>query len=278
MFSTNIHNLELLVGGLLFIRDRKTVTLTDAGRELVAKANVSRLYSERAVNAARAVLQNTDAPLYIGRSPYTDPFLVSTLLSIELPLYPRLRIELTSQYSYELVHDLMAGALDLAIATEPPDFPTLSKVQIAESPFYIAMAKHDELAGFPAVTLDRMADRWWILFERRLHPPLYDSILHLAKQRNIRPSKIQHVTSPEEAFPFVAEGTALAFVVKAGALRVARSGVTVRPLAEPELRLRTYLASRSDNDSKAASELLRAYMRKTGDMKKYKQLPLPISA
>ena len=140
------------------------------------------------------------------------------------------------------------------------------------------MAKHDELAGFPAVTLDRMADRWWILFERRLHPPLYDSILHLAKQRNIRPSKIQHVTSPEEAFPFVAEGTALAFVVKAGALRVARSGVTVRPLAEPELRLRTYLASRSDNDSKAASELLRAYMRKTGDMKKYKQLPLPISA
>jgi DNA-binding transcriptional LysR family regulator len=278
MFSTNIHNLELLVGGLLFIRDRKTVKLTDAGRVLVAQANISRLYSERALNAARAVLQNTDAPLYIGRSPYTDPFLVSTLLSIELPLYPRLRIELTSQYSYELVHDLMAGALDLAIATEPPDFPTLSKVQIAESSFYIAMAKRDELAGYPSVTLDRMADRWWILFERRLHPPLYDSILHLAEQRKVRPSKIQHVTAPEEAFPFVADGSALAFVVKTGALRVARNGVTVRPLAEPELRLRTYLASHADNDSKAASELLRAYMRKTGDRKKYKQMPLPISA
>ncbi len=278
MLTKNIQDLETLVGGPLFVRDRKNVALNDAGRAYVQQARLSLLYGERAVQAARAVMQGADVPLYVGRSPYTDPFLVTTLRSIELPLFPRLKIELSSQFSFDLVHDLLAGALDLAIVTEPQESPLLSKVQIGESPFYIAMAKRDELANYSSVALDMMAGRRWIMFERRLHPPLYDSILHLAEQRGIAPSTIQHITSPEEAFPFVVDGTALAFLVKAGALLMARNGVTIRPLAETELRMKTYMASRVDNESKIASELLRAFMRKLADVNNYKQLPLPISA
>ena len=123
-----------------------------------------------------------------------------------------------------------------------------------------------------------MGGRRWILFERQLHPPLYDAIVHVATQRGIRPLSIQHVTAPEEAFPFVADGSAVAFVVKAGALLVARNGVTVRPLNESSLKLKTCLVCRADDDSKIASEFVRAYMRKMPDNKKHQQLPLPISA
>lgn len=77
---------------------------------------------------------------------------------------------------------------------------------------------------------------------------------------------------------FVADGSAVAFLVKAGALLMARNGVTVRPLAQPDLRLKTYLVSRADNESKLASELVRAFMRKISDVNKYKQLSLRISA
>jgi hypothetical protein len=58
----------------------------------------------------------------------------------------------------------------------------------------------------------------------------------------------------------VAEGRWIAFVVKAGALRIARDGVTVRPLAEDSLSLKTYLISRSDNQSKAVNALVRSFM------------------
>ncbi|WP_158792270.1 LysR family transcriptional regulator [Granulicella sp. L60] len=278
MLTKNIQDLEILIGGPLFVRNRKNVVLNDAGRAYVQQARLSLLYSERAVQAARSVMQGADVPLYVGRSPYTDPFLITTLRSIELPLFPRLKIELSSQYSFDLVHDLLAGALDLAIATEPQESPMLTKVKVAESPFYLAMAKRDELADYPSITLEMMAGRRWILFERRLHPPLYDSILHAAEQANVSPSKLQHVTAPEEAFPFVAEGSAVAFLVKAGALLMARNGVTIRPLAHPELRLRTYLVSRADNESKVASELVRTFMRKISDVSKYRQLHLPIPA
>jgi DNA-binding transcriptional LysR family regulator len=262
MLTRNLAELEDSLGFRLFDRDRRNVCLNDAGRAYVEQARLALLYGERASQAARAVMQNADAVLHVGKSPYVDPFLVSTLLSVQLPLFPRLRIELSSQFSYDLIHELLSGKVDLAIANEPPQSPLLTTVKVAESPFYIAMSEEDELAGQPSVTLEAMADRSWILFERRLHPPLYDSVMQLAEERKVTAAKVQHVTAPEEAFPFVAEGSCVAFLVKAGAMRIARNGVTVRPLAERQLILRTYLASRADNSSKVLSELVRAYMTK----------------
>ncbi|HTV16645.1 MAG TPA: LysR family transcriptional regulator [Acidobacteriaceae bacterium] len=278
MLTKNIQDLEALVGAPLFLRDRKHVLLSDAGRAYVQQARLSLLHGERAVQAARAVIQGMDETFHVGRTPYADPFLISTLLSVQLPLFPRLKIDLVSKFSMNLIDDLLAGVLDLAIANEPPESPLLTCVQVAKQPFYIAMSKRDELARHPAVSLDKMGGRRWILFERQLHPPLYDAIIHAATERGIRPPSIQRVTAPEEAFPFVANGCAIAFVVKTGALLLARNGVTVRPLNEPSLNLKTCLVCRTDDDSKIASEFVRAYMRKMPDKKKHQQLPLPISA
>jgi hypothetical protein len=76
----------------------------------------------------------------------------------------------------------------------------------------------------------------------------------------------------------VADGSAIAFAVKAGALLLARNGVTVRPLKCPHLLLKTYLVSRADNETKIASELARAYMRKGTEVTKETQLKLPINS
>jgi hypothetical protein len=86
--------------------------------------------------------------------------------------------------------------------------------------------------------------------------------MKLAENRKVAPAKIHHITAPEEAYPFLADGSSLAFFVKAGALVMARNGITVRPLVEKTLFLKTYLASRTDNKSKVASELVRTFMTK----------------
>jgi DNA-binding transcriptional LysR family regulator len=276
MLTKNIQDLEKIVGCLLFNRVGKTVALNDAGRAYVAQARLGLLYGERAVQATRAVMQGADVSLHIGRSPNTDPFFVTTLLSIQLPLFPTLSIDWCSESSYDLVHDLLAGSVDLALVTEPPESPLLTTVQIGETPFYIAMSNRDELASHPSVSLSMMANRRWFLFERRLHPPLYNLVVHLAEERGIHASKFSIFTVPEETFPSAAEGAGVAFLVKSGALRMARNGVTVRPLDEERLRLRTYLASRADNESKVASELVMAFMRKISNINESKQLLLPI--
>lgn len=275
--TKNIQELEDTLGVRLFDRDRKTVVLNDAGRAYLEQAKLSIMYAERAFQAAREAVREADTALHVGRSPYTDPFLISTLDSVQLPLYARLRIEISSHYSCELVDEILTGALDVAIATEPPESPLLTTLQVAELPFYIAMSRNDKLAGRPSVTLEALSNYCWILFERRLHPPLYDHVLHQAQDRKIVPKKIRHITAPEEAFPLVEAGECIAFVVKTGALLLARNGVTVRPLEEPALKLKTYLVSRADNESKLVSEFVRTFMRKLSPPKKDVQSALPVA-
>jgi len=153
-----------------------------------------------------------------------------------------------------------------------------SSTEIAEAPFYIAMSEEEVLARHASVTLEHLTDQCWILFERRLHPTIYDNVMTTAEAKGVAPQRIQHITAPEEAFPCVAEGSWIAFVVKAGALRIARDGVTVRPLAEDSLSLKTYLISRSDNQSKAVSALVRSFMRKLESMQVGRQRQVAVPA
>ena len=276
--TKHISALEDWVGVPLFERDRQVVAIKDAGRAFIEEARLSVLHFDRAVQAARAVTQNSETVLNIGRSPDTDPFLISTLLSVRLPLFPLLKVELSSQFSCDLVHDVLAGSVDLAIATEPPMSPILSATKIAQTPFFITMCKDDEAAVHQQLSMAALNGREWVVFERRVHPALYDAIIRVAQERRVTPAQIHHVMTAEEAFPFIARGRCLAFLTKSGALRIARDAMTVRPLVEESLLLRTYIAARSDNKSKIVSEFMRTFVKKLSQYNTVKQLQLPMSA
>jgi DNA-binding transcriptional LysR family regulator/HKD family nuclease len=232
----------------------------------------------RELRPGRTAKQDAEVVLNVGRSPYTDPFLITTLLSVKVPLFPQLKIELSQQFSYDLVHEVLAGGVDLAIATEPPESKRLTTVKFTEAPFYIAMPEDDELAYEDSVCLDVLTGRPWVIFERRMHPPVYDAVMRLAEERKVAPAKLHHIVVPEDAYSFIADDRAVAFVVKAGAIRIAREGITVRPLAEEALMLKTYLASRADEKSKVVSELVRAFMRKLSTFTQVTPFPVRNSA
>jgi DNA-binding transcriptional LysR family regulator len=276
--TKQIAELENRLGFCLFERDHQTVTVNDAGRAYVEEARLAVMHGERAAQAARDALSNAEIVLHIGKSPYTDPFLISMLLSVRLPLFPRLKLEITSSFSRDLIHELLEGRLDLALITEPPASPQLSMAKVGEEPFYLAFAEQSDLAHSQALTLEQLHNKTWILFGRGVHHSLYDSILRLAEQKAVRPHDIQHILIPEEAFQFITEWRGVAFLTKIGALRIARDGITLRPLVEQQLTLRTYLAARADNESKVASEMARAFGRKIKAIEEDAQLILPMLA
>ena len=276
--TKQIAALEDWIGVPLFERDHQSVAINEAGKAFIEEARLSVLHFDRAVQAARAATHNSETILNIGRSPHADPFLVSTLLSIRLPLFPKLKVEMSSRFSCDLVHDVAAGLLDLAIAIEPPLSPLLSATKVAENPFYIVMSKDHESAANEAISFAQLDGKEWVLFERRTHPSLYDSILRTAHSKGVMPAQIHHVMTAEEAFPFLTHGRAMAFLPKSGALRIARDRITLRPLAEDALLLKTYITARSDNKSKIASEFMRMFVRKISQFNVVKQMALPINA
>jgi DNA-binding transcriptional LysR family regulator len=271
-----ISELEAMLGVLVFERDHRAVSITDAGRAYVEEARIAVLHSGRAVQAARAASHNAETSLNIGRSPYADPYYTSTLMAMRLPLFPRLRLNLVSGFSCDLVRDVLSGELDAAVVIEPPESGQLTGLKIEESPLYVVFSREDQLADLPSLKLANLAGRRWMMFQRNSHPPLYDLLHKCAQHAKIIPSALQHFMLPEEAVPLLVEPMSVVIVGKAGALRIAREGYTMRPLDEVELITRTLLVSRADNASPAISELFRGFMRRMNQNKTQDQMSLPL--
>jgi DNA-binding transcriptional LysR family regulator len=271
-----ISELEEILGVVLFHRDHRVVSLTDAGRAYVEEARIAVLHADRAVQAARAAGHDAEMILNVGRSPYADPFYTSTLLTVRLPLFPRMKLNLSSGFSCDLARDVLSGELDAAVVIDPPASGKLTCLKIDESPLFVVMSRDDQLASLPALKLEHLADRRWILFQRNSHPPLYDLILKCSQDAKAIPSAIQHFMVPEETIPFLIDPHGIVIAPKSGALRIARDGHTMRPIEEERLMTSTLLISRSDNASPALSELVRGFMRRMKQTKIHDQMSLPI--
>jgi DNA-binding transcriptional LysR family regulator len=252
----------------LFERDHANVVLTEAGRVFVEEAKLSLMHDERAIEVAKAVSEGVESVLTIGRSPYADPFLTSALLSIHLPLYPNLHVQLHSDFAPELVHDLSVSKLDIALIANPAPNRKLTTTRVSDSPLYVVLPDGSPLASKDAVSLQDLRDERWILFERKAHPDMYDAILRRAAEEEIVFRDGLKVLTAEDAAQLVQENLGVAFLSMAGALRIAERGAVVRPLDDKELHLQVCLASRADNRSKLVSEFVRAFMRRIGQIRK----------
>ena len=275
--SKQIFRLEQSVGLHIFEHNHQAAGLTPAGQVFIAEAREVVFHAERAMLSARAVIDGPTEILNLGKSSYNDPFLISVLTSIQLPLFPAMKIKLWSNYSKELAQQVIAGTLDAAVITGVPSKDKLSTLEITNYPYYIVMRTGDDLAAYKEIRLSQMARRLWVLFGPHINPYHYDHILAVTSEKEIYPSDIYHFTSAEEASELVREHHGLAFLPRTGAWRIARDGVTIRPLAEDRLRVITSLAVRADSKSRLVMEFVKAAGRRLGTIGQRTQGTLPLT-
>lgn len=186
-------------------------------------------------------------------------------------------VAVTSKFAVDLSHDLLNGTLDLAFLTGIPDTPQISSVSVSKQRFFVAMLDQDELSWSTEITADQLAVRTCILFDRYVQPHLYDRLVERVKPATVPGASLHHVTTAEEASQFVSRGLGVAVLTQASAWRIAREGITIRPLDVEGLVLETKLACRSDNQARVESEFVRAFVRSLTPSISARQLPLRLA-
>ncbi len=280
-FSRQIFELEEQVGVSLFTHGHRKVEMTEAGQAFVAEARVAVLHAERAIQFAKAADLGAEHILVLGRSPYTDPQLISRALSIHLPLYPNLNLQVKSEFSSDLVHKLLSSEMDVAFLTQQPEIPMLTTTLVAQAPLHVAMSENHPLAAMQVVSLKNLTNTCWILFQKQVHPLVYQTIMDLAESEKVRYKNIHHIFTSEEALHLVSETGGITFLTQSTAMRNARPGIVFRPLCDPVLMLDTRMAVRADNSSRVVSEFVRAFMKKSAQAvhtARNEQLHLPMGA
>ncbi|MGA7894587.1 MAG: LysR family transcriptional regulator [Candidatus Sulfotelmatobacter sp.] len=278
--SKQIAEIEVQHRFHLFTRDNKRVVqITDEGRIFVEEARSLLVHLERPFHLARVAHDGGDNVLVIGHSLFADQAWVSALLAIRLPLYPKLRLRLISQFAIELVRSVIAGELNLALVTAPPEHPQITAVPFARMPLYAVLPQTHPAAQKEHITLQDLANDDWILSGRQAHPVVHDAILDAARHAGIGPKHAHNIITDQQAFHLVLENVGVAILTKPTALGVRAEDVAVKPLSDPSLCFQTCLIMRTDDDSQLANEFARSFLRKC--VPQYlppMQLELPLSA
>jgi len=274
--TKQIQELEAYLGVVLFDRSNQRVELTDPCRVFIEESRIALLHLERAVHLTRSVAKGVEAVLHLGTSPYTDPYLVSTILAVRLPLFTSLRIQTSSNFSPELSRQVLTGEVDVALLTAGLPHPKLNYLELTVSPLHVVFAKNDLLSRQTEVKLADLGGRVWVIFGRHVHPTLYDEFMLRARTIGVSSKQIHHVTA-EEAAHLIVQLDATAFLTKIGAWRIATGALTMRPLDEPGIVLRTTIVTRADDTSRLTSEFVRAAVRQIEKATKARQRRLPLA-
>jgi DNA-binding transcriptional LysR family regulator len=175
--SRQVAALESELDATLFDRLARGIRLTDSGRCLLphAEAVTSRLALAR--EDLRALRELRAGRLRVGAFPTAGTALVPTVVAAFLASCPDVTLTLTEGFVRDLVADLRAGELDVAIVTSTVDglLDGLALRHVMDDRMFVAMPPAHRYAGRAQVRLAELAGEDWIAGRDRPEETLFAS-------------------------------------------------------------------------------------------------------
>jgi DNA-binding transcriptional LysR family regulator len=165
------------------------------------------------------------------------------------------------------------GELDVAVVAEGGESKQVGSFLLDRSPFYVLLEAESPLARNETISLRQMHGLPWVLFSHRVHPHLYEALSERATEVGAAAKELHHATTAEQAAQLVQRTGGVAVLTKRGAWKVAVDGLTIRPLHEADIEVRTVLTARLDAN-RIVGEFVRTVMRKVETMAAAHQQPL----
>jgi LysR family hydrogen peroxide-inducible transcriptional activator len=143
--SSQLAQLEQVLGVRLFERDRRRVLATAAGKEVVERARRLLLDADDLNAAARRASDPLDGTLRLGVIPTVSPYLLPQVTPALRTAFPKLTAIWTEDKTESLVQALAAGKLDAALLALEAELGDVEHEVVTSDPFLLATAPGDPL-------------------------------------------------------------------------------------------------------------------------------------
>jgi len=144
--STQLKKLEDYLGVTLFERNKRHLTPTPVGEEIIAEARVALEVMERIRELARRGHDAMDGPLRLGVIPTLGPYLIPHLLPPIRDAFPKLRLFLREDLTVNLLEQLRSVKLDALLLALPVHSEGLDVMELFHEPFHLALPAGHPLA------------------------------------------------------------------------------------------------------------------------------------
>ena len=161
--STQIRKLEEQLGVTLFERTNKSVHVTAAGQDVVARARRILADTDAILDSGQRQSAPLTGPFRLGIIPTLGPYMLSWLVPALRREYPALRLSVQEEMTSRLLEGLTTHRLDAALLALPVLQAGLESRALFDEPFWLAMPRDDKMAKGKAVTEDELRGQHLLL-------------------------------------------------------------------------------------------------------------------
>jgi DNA-binding transcriptional LysR family regulator len=170
--SELIRKLELELGTALFTRTTRRITLTEAGVELLGRAETILDLTAQAAQAVAAIGRERVGAVRLGITPPAGPAIAPHLAREFRASRPELSVEIERMWLPALRSALQAGTIDAALTcgdlgAEGPDITT---AEIGSEQLLVGLRPAHPLSSKPSIELHQLADRTLGIHPAHLFP------------------------------------------------------------------------------------------------------------
>lgn len=207
--TARLQALESELGVALFVRRRRGMGLTDAGRAFVPYAERAMTALDDGASLLRELARGGAGELVIGTAPAVGTYVLPALLVRFAERHPRVRLVVRTGHSEEILAMALRREIDLGLVRE------LRHPDIESRPLYedeltlVAHPRHPLASGEP-IALEDIAGARLILFDRT--SSYYDLTNSVFRAAGVAPASVMELDNIDAAKQMVGQGLGIAFL------------------------------------------------------------------
>ncbi|WP_214413082.1 LysR family transcriptional regulator [Sphaerisporangium fuscum] len=261
--SQQIKAFERELGVSLFTRNRRGVSLTDAGSALLPAAQDVLARADAAVELARRYGAGQAGRLAISLTRSAPRSVVTDVIDGFRAANPAVDVWLTSGFTARDEQRLRERSIDVAflrLLDDPRD--DLAVRTVGGEAIVAAVTSTDPLARKRRLRRDDVAGRPLVWWPREHGPRMWDRMLDQVFGDGVRPPVAHWEPEEEHMLHAVAQGHGITFITEGKSATLHVPGVAIRRFADPVPTVPITMAWHRDNPNPA----LRRFLSHVGDL------------
>jgi DNA-binding transcriptional LysR family regulator len=232
--SQQIRDLERELKVDLFLRTKRHVELTPAGKRFLQEARGILQSAQRAAGLAREAARGERLKLAVGISPETDWIFLGKSLRLFAEHAPAVEVVFQNLTPEEQVAALQGGGIDVGFVGLPLEAEGLITESTDRVRLVMALPSNHPMARKKELRLEELSKEAYVLWPKHLSPGSYDQMLSVFRQAGFGPPIVMEggIPSTRTVLGMVATGLTIALVDPV-LEQMSASPVVFRPLAGP---------------------------------------------
>jgi len=244
--SQEIRRLEREIGVELFVRTKRSVALTTAGRAFLERVRTVLDDTAGAVYAAQRASRGETGRIRLGFVTVAAVDVIPNATARFRSAYPDVEVLLKDVQSDEGLEAVRAGQLDLCLLHPPRTVdPALNIETIWLEPLVAVLPLSHPLADKHRISLQRLKSEPWVINPRETGSRLHDEIIAACEAAGFEPRVAQRSARVTTTISMVASGIGVALMPITSA-RLAFGGAVYRQLRPPGSSIPVAFAWRQD--------------------------------